>query len=131
MEKFDTQIISVDRVDSDHICKPYQYFRNAISEQRFIMYKTTLLKEELIGLERDNNSGKIDHSTSGINSKDSADGMCGAVWNASQHAEELSIDFSEDLSTTVEVNNEANTISQKQINIYFENELIQVKRRRN
>lgn len=126
MEKFDTQIISVDRVDSDHICKPYQYFRNAIYEQRFIMYKTTLLKEELIGLERDNNSGKIDHSTSGINSKDSADGMCGAVWNASQHAEELSIDFSEDLSTTVEVNNEANTISQKQINIDFENELKQV-----
>ena len=71
-ENFNTEIISVDRVDSDRICKPYQYFRNTIYEQRVTIYKTVLLKEELIGLERDNNSGKIDHSSNGINSKDSA-----------------------------------------------------------
>ena len=126
MENFNTQIISVDRVDSDHICKPYQYFRNAIYEQRFIMYKTTLLKEELIGLERDNNSGKIDHSTSGINSKDSADAMCGAVWNAAQHAEELSIDFADDLSSTFEANADVEHITAQQVQVDFENELKQV-----
>ena len=48
-------------------------------------------------------SCKIDHSTSGINSKDSADGICGAVWNAAQHAEELSIDFTEDIENTLAI----------------------------
>lgn len=66
-EGFNTTIISVDRVDSDHICRPYQYLRSTIYEERVECYKTTLLKEELIGLERDNNSGKVDHSPSGIN----------------------------------------------------------------
>lgn len=65
-EKFNTDVISVDRV-TDRICQPYQYFRNTMYEKRLKCYKSVLLKEELIGLERDNNTGKIDHSPSGIN----------------------------------------------------------------
>lgn len=122
-EKFNAEIISVDRVDSDHICKPYQYLRNAIYEERFECYATTLLKEELIGLERDNNSGKIDHSTSGINSKDSADAICGATWNAAQHAEELSIDFVDDIDATLNVSNAQGTPEVAQTTVDFENEL--------
>lgn len=123
-EKFNTEIISVDRVDSDRICKPYQYFRNAIYEQRIDLYKTVLLKEELIGLERDNNSGKIDHSANGINSKDSADGVCGAIWNAAQHAEEISIDFVEDIETTIKVSMSGDdSPALEQITVDFEDEL--------
>lgn len=62
--KYET--ISVDRVDQDHICKPYLTLKNAIYEERLQIYKTYLLKEELIGLER-NNNGKVDHGPSGIN----------------------------------------------------------------
>jgi hypothetical protein len=88
------------------------------------MYKTTLLKEELIGLERDNNSGKIDHSTSGINSKDSADAICGSIWNASQHAEELSIDFVDDIENTVAVSmTNSENMDTTQITLDFEEEL--------
>lgn len=123
-EKFDTEIISVDRVDTDRICKPYQYLRNAIYEQRIDLYKTVLLKEELIGLERDNNSGKIDHSANGINSKDSADGVCGAVWNAAQHAEEISIDFVEDIENTINVSmSNEDSPALEQITVDFEEEL--------
>ena len=123
-ENFNTEIVSVDRVDSDRICKPYQYFRNSIYEQRVRMYKTTLLKEELIGLERDNNSGKIDHSTSGINSKDSADAICGSIWNASQHAEELSIDFIDDIENTVNISmSNSENMDTTQITLDFEEEL--------
>lgn len=50
-----------------HNCKPYQYLRSTIYEKRLEMYENTLLTEELLGLERDNNSGKIDHSPSSIN----------------------------------------------------------------
>jgi hypothetical protein len=123
-ENFNTEIVSVDRVDSDRICKPYQYLRNSIYEQRVEMYKTVLLKEELIGLERDNNSGKIDHSTNGINSKDSADAICGSIWNAAQHAEELSIDFVDDIENTVEISMQGtDMVDMQQITVDFEEEL--------
>ena len=120
---FNTSIISVDRVDNDHICKPYQYFRSTIYEERVECYHSTLLKEELIGLERDNNSGKIDHSPSSINSKDSADAVCGAMWNAAQHADEFAIDYGEDIDTLVTVANDSSTYSPEQITVDFENEL--------
>ena len=64
---FNYEVISVDRVDLDRICKPYQYLKSTIYEERIEMYENTLLTEELIGLERNNNSGKIDHTPSGIN----------------------------------------------------------------
>lgn len=122
-EGFNTSIISVDRVDNDHICKPYQYFRSTIYEERVECYHSTLLKEELIGLERDNNSGKIDHSPSSINSKDSADAVCGAMWNAAQHADEFAIDYGEDIDTLVTVANDSSSYSPEQITVDFENEL--------
>lgn len=123
-ENFNTDIISVDRVDSDRICKPYQYLRNSIYEQRVEVYKTVLLKEELIGLERDNNSGKIDHSSNGINSKDSADAICGSIWNASQHAEELSIDFVDDIENTLTISmSNSETVDAQQITLDLEEEL--------
>ena len=64
---FNYCVISVDRVDTDHICRPYQYLRSTIYEERISFYESDLLTEELLGLERDNNSGKIDHSPTGIN----------------------------------------------------------------
>jgi hypothetical protein len=66
-KNFNYCVISADRVDSDRICKPYQYLRSTIYEERIEIYNNELLTDELIGLERDNNSGKIDHSPSGIN----------------------------------------------------------------
>lgn len=71
---FNYSIISVDRCQ-DRVCLPYQYLKSTIYEQRIEMYDSKLLTDELIGLERDGN-GKIDHSPSGINSKDTADALC-------------------------------------------------------
>lgn len=105
-----------------HNCKPYQYLRSTIYEERVECYHSTLLKEEWIGLERDNNSGKVDHSPSGINSKDSSDAICGAMWNAAQHADEFAIDFGEDISAVVNVAN-SNSFTPEQITVDFENEL--------
>lgn len=122
-EGFNTTIISVDRVDSDHICRPYQYLRSTIYEERVECYKTTLLKEEFIGLERDNNSGKVDHSPSGINSKDSADAICGAMWNASQHADEFAIDYGEDFSATIKTSGLSSNYDAEEEALNFENEL--------
>jgi hypothetical protein len=88
------------------------------------MYDSQLLTEELIGLERDNNSGKIDHSQAGINSKDTADAVCGSIWNASQNAEQFAFEYGEDIQTTIDVSSGNNSQDRKQINLNFEQELM-------
>ena len=65
-EHFNTDILSVDRVNTDHICVPYQYFKSTIYEQRLIIYeKCDLLTNEVVSLERNNNTGKVDHPDHG------------------------------------------------------------------
>lgn len=63
--------LSVDRTTkvegNKYVCLPYQYLRSAIYEQRLQMYENKFLTEELLGLEKDQTSGKVDHSPSGIN----------------------------------------------------------------
>ena len=121
-EKFKTTIISVDRL-TDKICQPYQYFRNTMYEERMECYVSTLLKEEWIGLERDNNTGRVDHSPSGINSKDSADAICGAMWNASQHADEYSLEYGDDIENITQVSGSTEQQNKEQITVDFEEEL--------
>lgn len=125
-----TEIISVDRL-TDRVCLPYQFFKNVIYEKRIEMYDSTLLTEEIIGLERNNNSGKVDHTPlgGGINSKDQSDAVCGALWNASKHVEEFNFEFGETLDTIVDVSTSGlNSQAQKQqVILDFEEELKRAK----
>ena len=124
---FNYCVLSMDRVDSDRVCKPYQYLRSTIYEERIEMFDAMLLTDELIGLQRDNNSGKIDHDPSGINSKDQADAVCGAVWNAAQHAEEYEFDYGENIEATVSANASSNaSFEQQQITVDFEQEMMKI-----
>ena len=108
---FNCSIVSVDRTTSagadtkSKICIPYQTFRNAIYEGRIETYKTTLLTAEIVGLVRDSN-GKIDHTPAGINSKDQSDAVCGALYNASLHAEEYAYDYGESAEQLLKLNND-------------------------
>lgn len=123
---YEYEAVSVDRVDTDRICKPYLTLKNAIYEERLQLYATKLLKEELIGLER-NNNGRIDHGPSGINSKDVADALCGAIYNASKHAEQFAFEYGEDLQLTIDSSSSLTAQQeQKQITVDFENELKKV-----
>ena len=126
-KNFDTQIISVDRV-TDKICKPYQYFKSTIYENRIEMYDSKLLTEEIIGLERNNNSGKIDHTPSGINSKDQSDAVCGALWNASNHAEEFDFEFGDRIDSMIDISETdlSPENMQNQLIVDFEEELKKV-----
>jgi hypothetical protein len=102
---FKTEIISVDRVDhQSKICIPYHYLKSAIYERRLQIYKKCdQLTNELVGLER-MSSGKIDHTADGINSKDQADALCGALYLASKYAEEYSYSYGENLDAALTVN---------------------------
>ena len=58
-------VLSVDRVDTNHICVPYQYFKSTVYEKRLEMYDDRMLIHQIINLERDINTGKIDHPDGG------------------------------------------------------------------
>ena len=126
---FNTTIISVDRVDTDRICKPYQMLRSVIYEERIQLFHSRLLEEELIGLERNNNTGKVDHTSSGINTKDFADALCGSVWNASQHAEEFDFEYGDTLEALIDISSMPSTAVEsdtQQMTVSFEEELMRV-----
>ena len=121
-EGFKCSVLSVDRVDTDRICKPYQYLRSAIYEKRFSMYKSERLFDEFVDVERNINTGKIDHSPNGH--KDALDAVCGATFTAAKYAEEYAFDYGETLDTIQDVSLTASAQSQRQqISIDFQNEL--------
>lgn len=120
---FNYETISVDRL-TDRVCQPYLALKNAIYEERLELYENKLLTEELIGLERDSN-GKIDHGPSGINSKDQADALCGALYNASKHAEEFAFEFGEDIEAMIQGSVGDQAYNKEQITLDFEEALKQ------
>lgn len=123
-EGFECSILSVDRV-TDNICQPYQYLRSAIYEKRFQMYKSDRLFDEFIDIERDLNTGKIDHTPNGH--KDALDAVCGATFTASKYAEQYAFDYGEDLETTRQISVSQSLESQHaQINEDFQNELLKM-----
>ena len=125
---FPYSTISVDRVSpNSHVCEPYQYLKNTINEGRIVMYESRQLTEELLGLEKNSASGKIDHSPLGINSKDVADALCGSVWNASRNAEQYAYDYGESLETMETVNGGLSSDDmRKQVSVAFEEELARI-----
>ncbi len=122
-EGFNCSILSVDRVDSDHVCKPYQYLKNTLYEQRVEMFHHEILEQELVNLERNVNTGKVDHPEKG--SKDVSDALCGAIFTASKYAEEYAYTFGEDVNLLANINDKPedmlNNIQQMTVN--YENEL--------
>lgn len=116
--------ISVDRVEPNtHICRPYQYFKTAIYEKRIEMYEDEVLRNEIVDLERNINTGKVDHPDGGA--KDASDAVCGALFNASQNAEQFAYEYGETIDTIVDVSNSTNYVDDRQqLNVDFEQELM-------
>lgn len=119
-EGFTCEILSVDRVQ-EGVCRPYQYLRSSIYEQRFEMYKSDRLFDEFVDVERNIETGKVDHSPNGH--KDALDAVCGATFNASKNAEQYAFEYGEDLELVVKTSGSSSEFDKKQINIDFEEEL--------
>lgn len=123
---FDCDIQSVDRLTGEgknKICEPYHYFKSTIYDGRLEIYKTHLLTDEVIGLER-LSDGHIDHTSNGINSKDISDAVCGAIFEASKHADEHIYDYGEDLDVTINTSKDTETIDAAQLADAFEKEMM-------
>lgn len=74
------QGFSVDKLSLDRTPDGYMALRSILLEQRIDMLDVKLLQDELIYLQRDSFSGKIDHIVG--RTKDCADSFAGAIWNA-------------------------------------------------
>ncbi len=71
---------AVDKISLDRTPDGYMALRSILLEQRIDMLNCHELQDELIHLQRDANSGKIDHPVGG--KKDEADSFAGSVWSA-------------------------------------------------
>lgn len=65
MKGYPYHVLSVDRVDTSKICLPYQYFRSTIYEKRLELFEDDLLFREITELERNAETGKVDHPDGG------------------------------------------------------------------
>ena len=72
---FDVSKLSLDRTPDG-----YMALRSILLEERIDMLDVKLLQDELVHLQRDGVTGKIDHPLGG--SKDTSDSFAGAIWNA-------------------------------------------------
>ena len=70
----------VPKISLDRTPDGYMAFRSVLAEKRIDLLDIELLQNELIHLQRDSFSGKIDHPVGG--SKDVSDSVAGAIWNA-------------------------------------------------
>lgn len=121
-EGFKCSILSVDRVDSEsRVCKPYQHFKSVIYEQRIELFSDQLLEQEIVNLERNVNTGKVDHPESG--SKDQSDAVCGALFTASGYAEEFAYNYGEDSLEMVKANQGESQNLKEAINNQLQEEL--------
>lgn len=115
------KVLSVDRVDTDHICRPYQYFRNCIYEQRVTCFYCEKLSDEVTDLERNINTGKVNHPDG--HSKDLCDAVCGSLYNASTYADQFAYDYGEVIDTIKETNMDMDKMQRQQLTVNLEDEL--------
>ena len=90
------------------------------------MYESKTLIEEIVNLERNINTGKVDHPENFR--KDACDAFCGAMFTASKFAEEFAYDYGESYDLLIGLNTQTNMTNssfatQRQMMIDFENEL--------
>ena len=124
---FHCDILSVDRIDAQtKTTLPYAYLKTTIYEKNIRLFKTSLLTEEIVNLERYEN-GRIEHPNQGKSgSKDCADSLAGAIYDASKYAEEYAYNYGESYDTFLSVNESSQQGDEevkKQLLIDFENEL--------
>lgn len=76
----EAQGFTVDKISLDRTPDGYTALRSILLEERIDMLDCKLLQDELIHLQRDSVTGKIDHPVGG--GKDVADSFAGSTWNA-------------------------------------------------
>lgn len=96
----------VDTISLDRTPDGYIALRSVFMENRIDLLDHKLLQDELVHLQRDAVTGKIDHPVGG--SKDVSDSLGGAVWNATMNNPGISLSGKSLASTISSVNKPRN-----------------------
>lgn len=94
---FDAKYVSLDRTPNG-----YMYLKASINEKRISMLDLEELNDQIINLEQNNQTGKIDHPLNG--EKDIADGLAGSLYNASQMVDRSSLYVLDDYKAISDAN---------------------------
>lgn len=121
-EGFNTDLLSVDRVNSEQVCLPYQSFKNALYEHRFDLYNSKRLIDEITDLERNGTNGKIDHPPNGH--KDVSDAACGSMYDCIEFADKYAYDYGENYAIIKDVNMNGYDKTVEELNREFEEALL-------
>lgn len=103
----EAQGFTVDNVSLDRTPDAYTGMKSILLEQRVNMLDHKLLQDELIHLQRDTATGKIDHPVFG--SKDVADSFAGALWNATLKNPGITIPVKSTANIIASINGKRNT----------------------
>ena len=126
---FEVTTVSVDRVDTKtHQQNQYAYFKTTMTDRRLKVYrKCDFLTEEVLGLER-LSDGHIEHPDAGkSSSKDQIDAVVGALWNASQNAEEYAINYGDSIDAALDINiDDSAKFDKEQMVLNFKEELAKI-----
>lgn len=101
---YDAVLVSLDKTPQG-----YMALRSAMNDERIGLIQIDLLETELIQLQRDVQTGKLDHPLDG--SKDMADSLAGALWNATLHKQSL-IDAGVLFNVALDINEDVNAQQQ-------------------
>ncbi len=82
-QQLEAEGFTVDKISLDRTPDGYIAFRSVLLEERINLLDNKLLQDELIHLQRDSVTGKVDHPIGG--SKDVADSCAGWIWNILQN----------------------------------------------
>ena len=98
---FDDKKLSLDRTPDGYVA-----FRSILTEHRIELLDVKLLQDELIHLQRDSITGKVDHPVGG--GKDLSDSLAGAVWNAVLSNDAIPVSGRSKISAMASVNARVN-----------------------
>lgn len=111
---FNTRLLSLDRTPDG-----YLYTKASLNERRISMLEIPELETELINLERNNMTGKVDHPVNG--SKDIADSLAGALTNASENTDIDEMYGAENFDSMFDINDDVYVSQNKYMKNYLDN----------
>ena len=107
---FEAKIVSLDKKPDGYLA-----LKSALMEKRLqYLSNQNELTTELVNLKQDNESGKVDHPTDG--SKDQADGLAGALYNASLHDGQFAFELVDDAMLFSDLNDVDESESESLLN---------------
>ena len=106
-QELERQGFTVDKISLDRTPDGYVALHTVILEERIDLLDSKLLQDELVHLQRDLVTGRLDHQIGG--SKDLSDATAGWVWNAIEHNPGVTVSAKKKVAAITQINGQRTT----------------------